>query len=191
MGLRHTTPTFPHWNYFIALEEDLERASRYVELVKANEKTYSLEFAHLLFAASSEVETVMTLVCLLFDPGTTANNFHACAKLLRKRFPRMWKEQVTLPRFGLTLRPWEEWKTGKGVPFWWKSYNQVKHERHLKFSEATMKNAVNALAALYLMVLELICRERNGDELLVLEAREVMIRRVTPQARLFDLGGRA
>jgi len=191
MGIRHTTPTFPHWNYFIALEEDLERASRYVELVQANEKTYSLEFAHLLFAASSEVETVMTLVCILFDPNTKANNFHACAKLLRKHFPRMWEEQVKLPRFGLTLRPWEEWKNNKGVPFWWMSYNHVKHERHSKFAEATMKNAVNALAALYLIVLELICRERRGDRLFVRDTREVMMTRVVPRPRLFDLAGRA
>lgn len=191
MGLRHTTPTFPHWNYFIALEEDLERAARYVELVKANEATYSLEFAHLLFAASSEVETVMTLVCRLFEPGTDAAEFHACAKVLRKHFPQMWEEQVKVPRFGLMLRPWEEWRNNKGVPFWWKSYNHVKHERHSKFSEATMKNAVNALAALYLMVLELICRERRGGEVFVLDARDVMMARVTPRARLFEVGGRA
>lgn len=191
MGLRHAAPVFPHWSYFSALEEDLERASRYVELVPANEKTYSLEFAHLLFAASSEVETVMTLVCQLFDPDTTANNFRACTKLLRKEFPRMWEETVRLPRSGMVLQPWTEWKSNKGVPLWWRSYNHVKHERHSAFAEATMKSAVNALAALYLMVLELISRERRGKDVFMLDVREVMVTRLIPRPRLFELNGRA
>jgi hypothetical protein len=190
MGLEHTAPRFPHWNYFIALEEDLERASRYVELVEANEATYSLEFAHLLFAAASEVETVMTLLCRLLDPQSRTGKFAQCTSPLRKEFPRMWEEQVKVPRFGLTLRPWDEWRNNRGVPFWWKSYNHVKHQRHSSFSEATMKNAVNALAALYLMVLELICRERRGGRLFLLDTREVMMTRVSPRARLFEVGGR-
>lgn len=135
--MRHTTPIFPHWNYFSALEEDLERAPRYVDLVPANENTYSLEFPHLLFAASSEVKTVMTLVCLLFDPDSKANNFHARTKLLRKEFPRMWEETVRLPWSGMVLQPWADWKSNKGVPLWWRSYNHVKNERHSSFAEAT------------------------------------------------------
>lgn len=40
-----------HWNYFLALERDLEVLSRYVEFANRNYKTYSIELAHLLFGA--------------------------------------------------------------------------------------------------------------------------------------------
>ena len=54
-----------------------------------------------------------------------------------------------------------------------------------------MKNAVDALGALYLMVLELICRERRGKDVFVLDARDVIVMRVVPGPRLFELNGQA
>jgi hypothetical protein len=53
-----------HWNYFIALERDLETTTRYVEFTPANFSTYSIEFAHLLFAA----RTLFCLPWLLSNP---------------------------------------------------------------------------------------------------------------------------
>ena len=47
-----------HWNYFLALDRDLEVVSRYVEFTKPNFNVYSIELAHLLFAAASEVDVV-------------------------------------------------------------------------------------------------------------------------------------
>jgi len=52
-----------HWNYFLALERDLEIVARYVEFTKPNFKTFSIELAHLLFAAASEVDVVAKLLC--------------------------------------------------------------------------------------------------------------------------------
>ena len=46
---------FLHWNYYIALEQDLAKLSRYIEFAEGNFSTYSIELAHLLLAASSEV----------------------------------------------------------------------------------------------------------------------------------------
>jgi hypothetical protein len=53
----------PHWQYFVALESDLEHTARYVEIVPSNFKTYSIEFARILLSASSEVDVVCKLVC--------------------------------------------------------------------------------------------------------------------------------
>jgi len=62
-----TGETLLHWNYFLALESDLERVSRYIEFDKANFKTYSIELAHLLLAASSEVDVVAKTLCQRID----------------------------------------------------------------------------------------------------------------------------
>ena len=52
-----------HWNYFLAVENDVEKLSRYIEFTKDNFKVYSLEMTHLLLAASSEVDVVAKLIC--------------------------------------------------------------------------------------------------------------------------------
>lgn len=191
MGIRHQAPTHPHWNYFVVLEQDLEKASRFVEFAEANFQAYSLEFAHLLFAAASEVEVVMKQLCELFKPGENPGNMPEYRNILRKKahLPHLGARKVTVPRFGLTLQPWENWLSETEGQIWWASYNSVKHARHTSFHEATLKNALNAVAGLYLLVLELASRKREGDDINLLEALEVQAQRMEPRSRMFVIGG--
>jgi len=57
-----------HCNYFLALEQDLERTSRYIEFCDANLKVFSIELAHLLLAAASEVDVLAKCVCEIVAP---------------------------------------------------------------------------------------------------------------------------
>ena len=63
-----------HWNYFLTLEDDIGRLSRYLELTQANFSSYSLELARILFAAASEVDVVSKLLCKKIDADSSANN---------------------------------------------------------------------------------------------------------------------
>ena len=63
-----------HWNYFIALERDLEVISRYIEFDNSNFGTHSVELARLLLSASSEVDVICKLICSIVSPGTKAEN---------------------------------------------------------------------------------------------------------------------
>jgi hypothetical protein len=63
-----------HWNYLLALDRDMEAVSRYIEFTTANENVYSIELAHLLFAAASEVDVVAKLVCEQVDPTARRAN---------------------------------------------------------------------------------------------------------------------
>jgi hypothetical protein len=38
-----------HWNYFVALDSDLDEVSRYIEFAAENFTAYSIELAHLFF----------------------------------------------------------------------------------------------------------------------------------------------
>ena len=140
-----------HWNYFLALEKDLDVASRYVEFCKANDKVFSIEFAHLLFAAASEVDVVAKLLCQQLAPNAPRNNINDYKAVLTSRLPDLVTAQVLVSRYGLILTPWDNWK-GVTNPLWWRSYNRVKHERDAHFTEATLKNAVNALGALLILI---------------------------------------
>ena len=139
-----------HWNYFIALERDLEVVSRYIEFTTPNFDVYSIELAHLLFAAASEVDVVAKLVCQRVAPAAPRGNIDQYRTALLAAFPDLPTIQVYVPRYGLILTPWDNWSR-QGNPDWWRSYNNVKHERDAYFQEATLKNALNALGGLLIL----------------------------------------
>lgn len=140
-----------HWNYFLALESDLDATSRFVEFAEANFQVYSIEFAHILFAAASEVDVIAKLLCKHFEPTTKAGKITEYKPILTRGIPQLAVSKVYVPRYGLTLTPWDEWSRTVSSPRWWKSYNNVKHQRDLHFSSATLQNAINALSALLLL----------------------------------------
>lgn len=75
-----------HWNYFLALESDLGVASRYVEFNIQNCEVYSIEFAHLLFAAASEIDVVAKLLCENLMPRAPHKNINDYKKILLPLF---------------------------------------------------------------------------------------------------------
>lgn len=141
-----------HWNYFLALENDTEEIARYVDFTKANFPTYSIELAHLLLAASSEIDVVAKQLCSIVSPSSKAENIDDYRKIINPTFPVICTMKIVIPRFSLTLHPWDNWQRDVN-PNWWKAYNNVKHQRHEHFSDANLKNALNALSGLYILLL--------------------------------------
>jgi hypothetical protein len=158
-----------HWNYFLALEKDLEAVSRYIEFCPDNLNTYSIELAHLLLSAASEVDTLAKCICGILDPNAKPDNINQYRDIIKaaeesqtfdfgvkgKKDPilpdnlkhRLSALKVYVPRYNLESTPWRTWAEDK-TPNWWHSYNMVKHERNLHFNKATLGNGLNALAAL-------------------------------------------
>ncbi|MFZ2162662.1 MAG: hypothetical protein WAW02_10640 [Sideroxyarcus sp.] len=143
----HVTSRKLHWNYFVALERDLEAVSRYVEFCEPNFDTFSIELAHLLFAAASEVDVVAKLLCEKINPALPRGNINEYKAVLLPAIPDLPDTEVFVSRYGLSFKPWSNW-AGTTNPVWWHSYNNVKHERDAHFNEATLANALNALGAL-------------------------------------------
>jgi hypothetical protein len=143
----HATEGKLHWNYFLALDRDLDVVSRYVEFCKPNYGVYSIELAHLLFAAASEVDVVAKLLCQRLASTAHYNNIFDYRVALKSALPDLPEMWVFVPRYGLSFRPWENWGSDRN-PDWWDSYNKVKHQRDVHFEQATLKNALNALGAL-------------------------------------------
>jgi hypothetical protein len=141
-----------HWNYFLALDDDMARFSRYVELTTANFEAYSLELARVLFAAASEVDVVAKMLCHQLDVSSRAANINQYRERIVTDQPLITQTRIHIPRFGLTLEPWNAWRKEK-TPLWWTACNKVKHHRHTHFSEANLKNALNAVAGLFVLLL--------------------------------------
>jgi hypothetical protein len=158
-----------HWNYFLALEKDLEAVSRYIEFSPDNFNTYSIELAHLLLSAASEADTLAKCICGLLNPNARPSNINEYRKIIKAaedsqpspfsgkgaQFKKADDEvkhrlsglMVYVPRYSLKCVPWESWAKDEN-PDWWHSYNKVKHERNLYFNKATLRNALQSLAAL-------------------------------------------
>ena len=155
----------PHWNYLLALDADLVVLSRYVEFSDQNFKCFSIEIARILLAAAAEVDVVCKQLCQKVDATSSAGKINAYRTELKASFPVIPKLKVGLPRFGLTLQPWKEWNKADGVPVWWTAYNKVKHHRHTHYERASLKNALNAVAGLFVVVLRLYREKAQSGEL--------------------------
>jgi hypothetical protein len=145
----------PHWNYLLAFDADLVELSRYVEFHENNFNCFSIEIARILLASAAEVDVVSKLLCKTINPKSRAGNIHRYRDTIRPAFPGIASFEVFMPRFGLSLHPWNEWTKKEGVPFWWSDYNKVKHQRDAYFGRASLKNMLNAVAGLFVMVLHL------------------------------------
>src|SRR5262245_29925010 len=144
-------PSPSHWNYFLALEADLVTLSRYVESTSPNFPTYSIEMAHLLMTAASEVDVVMKKYCGIVAPSTHPETIDQYRKVLRPLRPAIEESTVTIPRYSLSLTPWANW-AGDETPEWWTAHNKVKHERADHFGDANLKNVLNAMGGLFLVL---------------------------------------
>lgn len=157
-------PVRQHWNYFLALEDDLVRMSRFLEPAEANFEAYSLELARIVITAASEVDVVAKLLCKKIDPESKARDINEYRKTIVPACDKLPGAVVTLPKFDLTLTPWEQWGKDKN-PFWWKAYNDVKHHRSEHFASANLKHALNSVAGLYVLLLFLYRDEGVKGEL--------------------------
>ena len=94
-----------HWNYFLAIEKDIENLSRYIEFSDANLGTYSIELTHILLSASSEVDVIMKQLCTLVDPNQTTKNINDYKSVIQTHLNSFINEEISIDRFGLTFKP--------------------------------------------------------------------------------------
>lgn len=136
-----------YWEYFLALENDLVKTSRFVEFSAANFETYSIEFSRIILASASEFDVIAKLLCGVISSDTRAANINDYRKIILKAYPKFPTMKINLSRYGIQLEPWKSWEKGAN-PDWWSSYNNVKHERNKFYKEATLGNSLNATAGL-------------------------------------------
>jgi len=153
-----------HWNYFLALESDLDRISRYVEFDEENFKCFSIEIARVLMASAAEVDVVCKQLCKKIDPEA-AESINQYRYRIKRAYPDIHGFEVLLPRYGLKLKPWSKWRGNTGVPLWWTAYNKIKHHRDSEYYQGNLKNALNSVAGLFVMVLYLYKEKAELGEL--------------------------
>lgn len=136
-----------HWSYFLALEQDLQRLSRFVEFNSNNFATFSLEMAHLLLASSSEIDVVLKMICKPFAPSAQTEEDYRLS--IPKQIPNFTSVKVEIPRYDIILQPWQSWDSNQ-TPTWWTAYNKVKHNRDSHYEKANLENVLKSIAGLFI-----------------------------------------
>lgn len=130
-----------HWEYFLSIESDLERCSRFVEFSPQNYSTYSVEFARIIMAAASEFDTLAKQLCHLIDPSQNPQNIKQYYPIITSKYSKFTQYEILVPRYNLSFKPWETW-SASSPPDWWSGYNKIKHERDQHFCKANLHNAI-------------------------------------------------
>jgi hypothetical protein len=155
--------TYRYWQHFLALEADFAATSRYVEFCSQNFQTYSIEYVKLLLAVGSEIDVLCKIICEKVDSAARRENIEHYRTCLTAH-TQISSEEVLIRRYNLSFKPWTDWASGI-PPCWWRSYNNVKHQRDAHFHEANLENCANAICALFAIVLYCHKAERTADSL--------------------------
>lgn len=154
-----------HWNYFCSLAERLDDTKHYIdhglqehdgirELVHG--KVYSDIFKQIIVLAASEFEIMSKALCSA--KGVKTKRIGDISETILGVFPKIIDFEVSTPFWINT--PLHDWKTtridnGKNVKVegldWWFAYNSIKHDEKESIKNATLENAVLALASLYII----------------------------------------
>lgn len=143
----------PHQSYFQCLESDIQALSRWIDFSQDNELVYSIELARLLMTAAAEADVIAKRLCHTIDPARRASSINVYQSVLCAALPALPAAIVEMPRYGMEFRPWSNWATENTPPDWWQGNNKVKHHRAEHFKQANLKNVLNAVAGLALLLL--------------------------------------
>jgi len=149
MGIKVNSNKLKYLNYYLLLERDLEVIFKYIEPEDANMKTYSLENVRLYLSICSEIDILFKQVL----SGPNLKNIDQYRKKMNKKYGKnFYNQKVKIEKYGITAKsPWINFKNDKN-PSWWTSYNKIKHDRLVKFNQATLKNIINAMSGLFVLV---------------------------------------
>ena len=59
----------PHYQYFLALEQDFEESIRYAEIDNSNDNVFSVAYLKMLVSACIEIEATLKLLCQRYSSG--------------------------------------------------------------------------------------------------------------------------
>jgi hypothetical protein len=142
----------PHWVLFETIEDDLHEYSRYLEFHRDNFQAFSVNFVRLYLSICSEIDVVLKLLCERIDPAAQRKNIDDYRKTIVAKFPNFHRVRVWIRPLNCVASPWKAWSKGEN-PSWWRSYNQVKHERNRYFRDANLRNVLESSTALLVVLL--------------------------------------
>lgn len=140
-----------HWKYYLLLEEDFLRTTRYVELDQANFDTFSKEYYKIFMSICMESEALMKAISGI--GGNAYSNIGDFGAGILNKYPGITNKEVNVNYTNIILKPYDGWlaSAARKTLKWWDAYDDAKHDRVAMDSKANLDNVINALAGLYIL----------------------------------------
>lgn len=141
-----------YWEYYKMLENDFLNVCRYIKILPINYKTCSDEIIKLLQTVSSEFEIICKLVCGF--KGNSNKKIYDYLSYFYSNIRNFDKTRIKIKiAKNITLKPLKTIMNNNNQMSleWWKSYNNIKHNRLENYEEGNFLNLLKALAALYFL----------------------------------------
>ena len=143
---------------YLSIEKTLQDIFDYIEPADRNKDVFSHELYALLLRACTEVEANFKSI-LVANGVSGSDHFNMGNYKKIEESSKLSKYEVTFPFWrkldgsmsSLEMIPFESFQLGNS-PEWYVSYNNVKHNRDSKFENASLKNCMNAVAAILVLL---------------------------------------
>lgn len=129
---------------FDQVESDLSDFVARVPLVSEHLTVWSPSLVRCIFDACSQLDSLWKLRAGTASNITIKQHFASHGARCANEWVVLWEGD------GLEVHPFACWAHGQYAPLdWWQAYNKLKHNRWENVREATLRNAVDATAALF------------------------------------------
>ena len=142
---------YPHWQFFESVDDELHSLSRTIEFERENFSTFSVYLSRLYLSVASEIDVIAKLLCARIAPTEEPKRISEYRPLITGKFPNFANLRIEMPSHELDFQPWLSWSLGTN-PLWWKTYNDVKHERSKYYRDANLGNVLESTAGLLVLL---------------------------------------
>ncbi|MCF3944857.1 hypothetical protein [Oceanobacillus alkalisoli] len=164
-----------HWQYYLSIEKMLLKTNQYVTHSNKNKDAYSDEFASIILISCSELDSLFKRLCYNYGIQSEGKYFKMkdYARIIKKYIGNDYGLATgisTINDDSIVIFPFENIDVTK--PYanlkWWKDYQAIKHDRIKNVTKGNLLNAVNSVAAQFIILRKLIdtIDESNGKEYL-------------------------
>jgi hypothetical protein len=144
-----------HLHAYYILRDDLINVFEYIEPSDYNISTYSQKLYEILLRSCTEIESLCKLV---FEKNGIELNKEGDIKRYSDLNCPMKLSDYEIKCYGYDISSFKpfgafsEQKREDRSPIWYKEYNNVKHNRFMKFKSASLKNSIHALGGVFVML---------------------------------------
>lgn len=143
---------------YLSIQKTLQDIFDYIEPADQNKDVFSHELYALLLRACTEVEANFKSI-LVANGMSGSDHFNMGNYKKIEESSKLSNYKVTFPFWrkldgnvsSLEMIPFESFQLGNS-PEWYVAYNNVKHNRDSKFENASLKNCMNAVAAVLVLL---------------------------------------
>ena len=154
-----------YWRHYIALEKEFRNTIEYVSLEVENYYTFSEAYLKLILQICSEIDITLKFFCRLLDENFNGKKIFEYAQCIKSKYSKLFDQTVENMNLKEKIVPLKNLRNDTSKIDWWRVYNKIKHNRtdivkigsisQVSYKFANLKNTINALAALYQILMNI------------------------------------